>query len=33
MVLNAAEVAVPNNEASPLKLMTDEELRAGLLPA
>jgi len=33
MVLNAGEVPVPNNEASPLKPMTDEELRAGLLPA
>ena len=33
MLLNAGEVAVPNNGAPPLKPMTDEELRRGLLPA
>jgi 4-carboxymuconolactone decarboxylase len=33
MLLNTAEVGVPNNGALPLKPMTDAELRAGLLPA
>ena len=32
MLLNAGEVAVPDNGASPLKPMTEEELRTGLLP-
>jgi hypothetical protein len=33
MLLNVAEVEVPNHGAPPLKPMTDAELRAGLLPA
>jgi len=32
MLLNAAEVGVPDNGPLPLKPMTDAELRAGLLP-
>jgi 4-carboxymuconolactone decarboxylase len=33
MLLNVAEVGVPNGETPPLKPMSDAELRAGLLPA
>jgi len=33
MLLNTAEVGVPNNGILPLKLMTEAELRAGLLAA
>lgn len=32
MILNGAEVEIPNHGAPPLRPMTDEELRAGLLP-
>jgi 4-carboxymuconolactone decarboxylase len=33
MLLNTAEVGVPNNSPLPLKPMNDAELRAGLLAA
>jgi 4-carboxymuconolactone decarboxylase len=33
MLLNTAEVGIPNNGTPPLRAMTDAELRAGLLPA
>jgi 4-carboxymuconolactone decarboxylase len=32
MILNGAEVEIPNHGTPPLRPMTDEELRAGLLP-
>jgi 4-carboxymuconolactone decarboxylase len=33
MILNGAEVEIPNHGAPPLRPITDTELRAGLLPA